>query len=105
MKDSFNFNNPFDATKLLLTSDMKTSLRTLKQYFFVDYNLMDLFIYEHYYKGLVSTSKQKSLEDIDQALDSIMKGDQINKIIKKERDYSLLTALGFFSSIYPSVSV
>lgn len=104
-KDSISFSNPFDASKILLNTNIKqeVDIRQLKSLFFVDYNLIHHFVFEHYLTRM--TKHRAKLEDIDKALESFTEGDYCEKLIQSDRDYSLLGPLSFFSAIQPSLLI
>lgn len=101
-KDSLTFNNPFEAAKLLLNTGMaqKKNLYDLKAMFFVDYNLIHLFVFENY---ATRVTKDTTLEQLDQALDSFRQGDAVERMIKENRDYQILNSLCYFSALRPSL--
>lgn len=103
-KDSLTFNNPFEAAKLLLNTNLsqKKNHNDLKSLFFVDYNLVHLFVFENYATRVV---KETTLEQLDEALDSFRQGDAVERMIKENRDYQVLNSLGYFSAIRPALLI
>lgn len=103
-KDKLTFNNPFEAAKLLLNSNLyqKKPINDLKSMFFIDYNLVHLFVFENY---ATRTAKETTLEQLDIALDSFKQGDEVERMIKENRDYQVLNALCYFSAIRPSLLI
>lgn len=104
-KDSMTFNNPFEAAKLLLNTNMKAkkSISELKSLFFVDYGLVHHFVFESY---LTNTSRYTTtLESVDEALESFIEGDYTESLINKDRNYQLLSPMSYFSAIRPSIKI
>lgn len=72
----------------------------MKALFFVDYNLMDAFIFENYLNRPMMREGDL-LRHVDSALESFKLGDQANEIIKREQNYQLLPDFVFLSGIQP----
>ena len=130
-KDKFSFCNPFEATKKILNFKFNKDLdyEEMRRYFFSEYGLMDVFIYENYLtrvhgfnKGTVKKIEKKSkrkrkrkrdffeeeddgdiLFKINKAIDSIAYGDIISKKMKTSNNYYLLNDLCFFGAIKPTL--
>ena len=120
-KDKNTFLNSFDACKRILNTKLNRGInyKKLENWFFIDYNMMDVIIFENYLtkpsQNLDIKSKKKInkdffwgedndvLGDINQALDSMVIGDKISKKIKRKRNYSLLKPFSHFSSIKPAL--
>ena len=120
-KDKNTFLNNFEACKRILNTKLNNNInyRILENWFFVDYNMMDVIIFENYlskpsknYEIKYKKNKNKDnfwaedddvLSNINQALDSMVLGDKISKRISRKRDYSLLKPLCHFSTIKPAL--
>ena len=70
--------------------------------FFVDYNIIHMLVFDNYVQYV---RKDTSLEDLDAALDSFRDGDNVERIIKENRDYQVLNSLCYFSAIRPSLLI
>jgi len=103
-KDKLTFNNPFESAKMLLNSTIsqKKPINDLKSMFFIDYNLVHLFVFENY---STRTVKETTLEQLDVALESFKQGDAVEQMIKEQRDYQTLNSLCYFSAIRPSLLI
>ena len=97
--------NIFDASKRLLNSkkDSLSNLRNLQKLFFVDYGLMDFYIFENYLSR--PASGQDHLQNAYDCLQNFQIGDQISNVLKSTQDWDLLPAFSWFSCIAPSVSL
>lgn len=101
-KDVHIMINNFDAaSKLLRKSDMRNlRYKEKMDLFFVDYELIPLLIHENYLTAMGSNSKD-TLERVVEAADSIALGDVLNKRIRIDGEWTLLTCFGQASTIAP----
>jgi len=96
-----------DAARILLNSPDRRefTLREQLDLFFIEYDLMPLWIQQNYLKSMTlldnKGSDSESLENMARAADSIARGDMINTSIRKDMNWSLLGTLAFNSTIYP----
>lgn len=97
--------SPLDAcTKLLQLGGQPISNKLLSQaksLYFVDYNMMDILMFENYLTGVAN--RENILSKADKSLDSLMTGDRMSKVIRSSRDYSLLPTASFFSGTFPAL--
>lgn len=104
-KDPFSHLSTVNATKQLLASNFTTKMSTLKSLFFSDYNLIPFYVFDHYLNTISQPNdhahKITQLQNLDTATDCLMKADQLNKLIRTDRDYQLLNIFGMYSSILP----
>lgn len=96
----------FEACKKLMSSNYETKNDLLKKWFFSDFSLVPLFVFENYFpsKSLYSSTEKSvfsELKQMDAALDCMMKGDFVNRKISDTSDFSLLNIYGYYSSILP----
>ena len=103
--------NNFDAAHRLLNHGQKNlnekypSFASKMDLFFIDYDLIPLLVQENY---LYALGERKSLEDIEKmadAADFMSLGDEINRQVRTNQDWSLLPNLGFASAIAPTLII
>lgn len=102
-KDNF-YTNTFDACAKILTTTVQERdfNKTIRSLFFVDYNLMNLLVFENYSTNM--SHQHNLLENMDEALNSMCIGDKITKVIRTYRNYSLLPTLSFFAAAVPAAA-
>lgn len=101
IRDNLYTMNTFEATRRLLNiKPNNADLQVMKALFFVDYSLMDAFVFENYLNRPVRKDAN-ILEQVDEALESFKLGDQANEIIKREQNYQLLPDFVFLCGIQP----
>lgn len=74
---------PFEATRKMMNMKGKdVDLKLMKEYFFVDYNMMDSFVFENYLNK-PNPSQKNILELAEKALDSMHLGNMCNEQMKR----------------------
>lgn len=91
--------NAFEATKQALTASNHT-IDDLFGFFFADYNIMPLFIFENYPRNRPASGDQ--LKAISRAADSICLGDLVEKQIRSNQNWSLLNTHALYSTVIPA---
>jgi replication factor C subunit 1 len=101
-KDVHIMINNFDAAAKLLRRSDQRSLRYKEKLdlFYVDYDLIPLLIHENYLSAMGANTKE-SLERAAEAADSIALGDLLNKKIRVDGEWTLLSCFGQASTIAP----
>lgn len=105
-RDQLMTMTPMEATRKLMNSKLKkdTDYKLLKDYFMVDYNLMDCFVFENY----LHRPKKKDedfLEQADLCLESIKLGDYTGNLMGEQQNYNLLMDFVYFAGIRPSLGM
>jgi len=104
-KDSSIMMNTFEACRNLLTSSLVLNMKTRDRFdhFFLDPNIMHLFIQENY---LNSVSRKpvddELLERCAASAASMAMGDLVNERIRSNQEWNLLPDMGTLSAVYPS---
>nr|QDO16432.1 replication factor C subunit 1 [Crypthecodinium cohnii] len=104
-KDSAIMMNTFEACRNLLTASMVSKMKTRDRFdhFFLDSNIMHLFVQENY---LNSVSKKPIDDDLLErcasSASSMAQGDLVNERVRNNQDWSLLPDMGTLSTVYPS---
>ncbi|XP_055389095.1 replication factor C subunit 1-like [Condylostylus longicornis] len=103
--------NPFDTARRLLTkNDIKnTSFNEKLDLYFVDYDIMPLYMQENYISAYLYGSTFSSPEDEVRAsdvlagvADCLTLGDLLNSKVRREGQWSLLGDVGLFTAVVPA---
>ncbi|XP_077509904.1 germ line transcription factor 1 isoform X1 [Amblyomma americanum] len=98
---------PFDVVRKILSSTEGGQSMTLNEkaaLFFHDYNMVPLFVQDNYLHVQPLEAKgdrQKHLELVSAAADSISWGELVERQIRKDSSWALLPMQAFFSSVIP----
>lgn len=96
---------PFEAARKMMNTKSKgANLKLLKEYFFVDYNLMDSFIFENYLNK-PNPKQHNILELAEKSLDSMHLGNMCSEVMKKDQNYNILPDFVFLSGIKPTLLI
>lgn len=101
--------NPFDTAKRLLTQTEASNcnLNDRMDLYFIDYDLMPLYMEENYIAALLSQSRQHKHPEavVASVADCFAFADVMSVKMRKDGFWGLLGDIGLYSSVVPSWQV
>ncbi|XP_059158206.1 replication factor C subunit 1-like [Physella acuta] len=98
---------PFDVCRKVFVSDEETrkmSLTEKADLFFHDYSFGPLFVHENYPSVIPFNAKgnhSRHMSCLARTIDSICDGDMVEKLVRKDGNWSLLPTQAMYSSVIP----
>ncbi|XP_068628353.1 replication factor C subunit 1 [Battus philenor] len=94
---------PWEAVRKVFTASehVNMSINDKSDLFFYDYSLAPLFVQENYLQVVPHCPKDKILEKLSQAADSISLGDLVEARIRGSQAWNLLPVQAMYSSVIP----